>query len=107
MAWTYLLAAACLEVVMGLALKLNAGWSRPVPSVVAVAAGLGSIFLLAHALRAQALGIAYAVWTGLGTVGLTVLGMVWFGEGAPPGRLFFLALAVAGIAGLRFTESAG
>lgn len=107
MAWLYLLAAACLEVTMGAALKLNGGWSKPLPSVAAVAAGLGSIYLLALALRALPLGTAYAIWTGLGTIGLTVLGMVYFQENAHAVRLFFLALAVIGIVGLRFAEAAG
>ena len=58
MAWTFLFAAAALEIVMGVALKLNQGWTRLLPSVVAVAAGLASIYLLAKALRNLPVGTA-------------------------------------------------
>jgi len=106
MAWTYLLAAAALEIVMGLGLKLNQGWSRPLPSALAIAAGLGSICLLAKALQTLPVGTAYAIWTGLGAVGLVVIGIAVFGESAHWQRLLFLALTAAGLIGLRYVEGA-
>ncbi len=106
MAWTYLLAAAALEVVMGLGLKLNHGWTRPLPSALAIVAGLGSIYLLAKALQTLPVGTAYAIWTGLGAVGLVVIGIAVFGESAHWPRLLFLALTAAGLIGLRYVESA-
>jgi quaternary ammonium compound-resistance protein SugE len=106
MAWAYLFLAAALEIVMGLALKLNEGWTRWGPSVIAVAAALGSIYLLALALRALPVGTAYAIWTGAGTVGLVVTAMVWLNETPSWPRIFFLALTIAGVAGLRFFEPA-
>ncbi len=105
MAWTYLFFAVALEIVMGLSLKLNAGWTRLTPSVLAVAAGLGSIYLLALALRSLPVGTAYAIWTGSGTIGLVIIGMVVLHEDANWTRIFFLGLALAGIVGLRFSES--
>ncbi|MCI3206040.1 MULTISPECIES: SMR family transporter [Pandoraea] len=104
MAWIYLLLAAALEIGMGLALKLNQGWTRVVPSGLAVAAALASIYLLALALRALPVGMAYAIWTGIGSVGLVVVGVLWFGESLPWTRVGFLALTIVGIAGLRFSE---
>lgn len=106
MAWTYLFLAAALEILMGLFLKLNEGWSRPGPSIVAVMAALSSIFLLALALRSLPVGTAYAIWTGVGTIGLVLIGLVFFNEQLSWTRVFFLALAITGIAGLRFSEAA-
>ncbi|HEV2809036.1 MAG TPA: SMR family transporter, partial [Acidimicrobiales bacterium] len=61
--------------------------------------------MLALALRQLPLGTAYAVWVGIGAVGVTIAGMVYFGETASPARLFFIALVVAGVVGLRVVES--
>lgn len=104
MAWATLLLAALLEIVMGVSLKMNAGWTRPVPSVLAIGAGLASIYLLARSLSALPIGTAYAIWTGIGTIGLVLIGMLYFHEGASWMRVFFLGLALAGIIGLRFCE---
>lgn len=104
MAWIYLLLAAGLEIAMGLALKLNDGWTRVLPSAMAVVAALASIYLLALALRTLPVGMAYAIWTGIGTVGLLIVGVLWFGESLPWSRVGFLALTIVGIAGLRFSE---
>ncbi|MCD0505014.1 DMT family transporter [Bordetella petrii] len=106
MGWTYLLAAAGLEIVMGLGLKLNQGWTRPLPSALAVLAGLGSIYLLAKALQTLPVGTAYAIWTGLGALGLVILGIALFGESAHWQRLLFLGLTAVGLIGLRYVEAA-
>jgi quaternary ammonium compound-resistance protein SugE len=105
MAWAMLFLAAMLEIVMGVSLKLNAGWTRPMPSIIAISAGLGSIYLLARSLSSLPIGTAYALWTGIGTIGLATIGMVYFHEGVGCMRLFFLGLALTGIIGLRFTGS--
>jgi quaternary ammonium compound-resistance protein SugE len=105
-AWTYLFLAAALEIVMGVSLKLNAGWTRLGPSIVAVMAGLGSIYLLALALRSLPIGMAYAIWTGIGTIGLVVVGTLVFQEEMNWPRACFLGLALSGIIGLRFYEAA-
>jgi quaternary ammonium compound-resistance protein SugE len=100
-AWMQLCAAGLLEIAMALALKASEGASRPVPSVLAVVAALGSIYLLASAVRALPLGLAYAVWTGIGALGVTVAGMLVFAETPTPERLLCMALVFAGIAGLK------
>ncbi|MDM9558770.1 MULTISPECIES: DMT family transporter [Bordetella] len=107
MAWLMLLAAAGLEIVMGVALKLNEGWTRALPSAVAVGAGLGSIYLLAKALQTLPVGTAYAIWTGLGALGLVVIGIAAFGESMHWQRLLFLAITAAGLIGLRYVEAGG
>lgn len=100
-----LFAAGALEVLMALALKFSQGWQRPLPGALGVLAGLSSIFLLTHALRDLPAATAYAIWTGIGAVGVALLGVVLFGESAAPPRLFCIALIVAGIAGLRLLDA--
>lgn len=106
MNWTYLFLAAMLEIVMGVALKLNKGWTQPLASVGAVVAALGSIYLLAMALRSLPVGMAYSLWTGIGTLGLVVVGVMAFNEEMSWSRGFFMGLLLVGIVGLRYSESA-
>jgi quaternary ammonium compound-resistance protein SugE len=66
-----------------------------------VVAGGASLFLLSLALRDLPVGSAYAVWTGIGAVGVAILGMVLFGEPRNALRIASILLIVAGIAGLK------
>ena len=106
MAWLILLLAGAVEIVMASALKAAAGWSRPLPSAIGIGAALASIFLLTHAMKALPAGTAYAVWTGIGAVGVTLMGMVVHGDSASPVRLLCVGLVVAGVIGLRLVEAA-
>jgi quaternary ammonium compound-resistance protein SugE len=103
-AWAQLFAAGVLEVAMAFALKASAGATRPVPSLVAVLAALGSIRLLAGAVRTLPLGIAYAVWTGIGALGVSLVGVAIFAETLSPARMLCMAVVFGGIAGLKFLE---
>ena len=102
MPWIYLIVAGLLEVVWATAMKYSEGFSRSGASAVTIAAMIVSFVLLSHAMRTLPLGTAYAVWTGIGAVGSAVVGIVLLGESASPARLFFLALILIGIVGLRF-----
>ena len=106
MAWLILLLAGAVEIVMALSLKAADGWSRPLPGTVGIVAALASIFLLTHAMKALPAGTAYAVWTGIGAVGVTLMGMVVHGDSASPVRLLCVGLVVAGVIGLRLVEQA-
>lgn len=64
-----------------------------------------SLWLLTQALRTIPVGTAYAVWTGIGAVGVASLGMVLFAESASPARLLCIGLVVAGIIGLKLTSA--
>jgi quaternary ammonium compound-resistance protein SugE len=101
MSWLLLVLAGLLEVAWAVGLKYSLGFTRLWPSVFTVAAMGGSVGLLGLALRHLPLGTAYAVWTGIGTVGTAVLGMVLLGEPAGALRLLSIGLIVAGIAGLK------
>ena len=101
MAWLYLVIAGFFEIGWAVGLKYTEGFSRVWPSIWTLAAMTLSIVMLGLALRSLPLGTAYAVWTGIGTVGTALLGMVLFGDPATAGRLACIALIVAGIIGLK------
>lgn len=105
MAWLILLAAGLVEIVMAVALKAADGWSRPLPGAIGVLAALASIFLLTHAMKALPAGTAYAVWTGIGAVGVALLGMLVYGDSASPARLVCMGLVITGVVGLRLVEA--
>jgi quaternary ammonium compound-resistance protein SugE len=102
MAWFILFIAGLMEIGWAIGLKYTDGFSRPVPSVLTLAAMAASILLLGWALKTLPIGTAYAVWTGIGAVGTAILGIVLLGEPATAMRLACIGLIVAGIAGLKF-----
>jgi quaternary ammonium compound-resistance protein SugE len=101
MAWVVLFAAGLLEIGWAIGLKYTEGFTRLVPSVLTLAAMVGSIILLGVALKTLPIGTAYAVWTGIGAVGTALLGIALFGEPATVLRLASIGLIVAGIVGLK------
>src|SRR5690349_2790892 len=106
MAWTILFFAGLLEVGWAVGLKHTEGFTRLWPTVGTAAAMVASMALLGVALRTLPLGTAYAVWTGIGTIGTVIFGIVLLGEPASPVRLACIALIVAGIVGLKLTSAA-
>jgi len=101
MAWVVLFFAGLLEIGWAVGLKFTEGFTRVVPSVLTVLCMIASLGLLGLALRSLPLGTAYAVWTGVGTVGTAAVGILWLGESASVGRLICIGSIVAGIAGLK------
>jgi len=101
MSWILLFVAGLLEVGWAVGLKYTAGFTRLIPSALTLGAMAGSVGLLGLALRSLPLGTAYAVWTGIGTVGTAAFGMIVLGEPAGAARLLCIALIVAGIFGLK------
>lgn len=106
MAWIVLFVAGLLEIGWAVGLKYTDGFTRLWPSVLTGSAIVASMVLLSIAARSLPIGTAYTVWVGIGAVGAAVLGMVLFGEPSTPGRLFFLAMLVVSIAGLKLTTPA-
>jgi quaternary ammonium compound-resistance protein SugE len=101
MAWLILLAASVVEILMGLSLKYANGWTRFWPSVGGVTAALASVFLLTLAMKHLPAGTAYVVWTGIGSLGITLLGIVLFGDPMSAPRIACMALIVAAAAALK------
>jgi quaternary ammonium compound-resistance protein SugE len=104
MSWLVLVLAGLLEIGWAVGLMYSHGLTRLWPSVATAVALVGSMGLLALAMRTLPLGTAYAVWTGIGTVGTAVLGIVLFREPATAMRLACIALIVAGIVGLKLAS---
>ncbi|AJC22727.1 quaternary ammonium compound efflux SMR transporter SugE [Pandoraea pulmonicola] len=105
MAWILLVFAGLLEVAWAVGLKYTQGFSRLVPSVFTIVSMVGSVWLLALAVRSLPLGTAYAIWTGIGAVGAFVLGIVLFGESASAARIASVTLILAGLVGLKLTAA--
>ena len=104
MAWTYLAIAGLFEIGWAIGLKYSDGFSKPVPSLLTIVAMGFSLWLLAIAMRTIPVGTAYAVWTGIGAVGVAVLGMLLFGESREMLRILCLFLIIAGILGLKLVS---
>lgn len=104
MAWTYLFLAGLCEIGWAIGLKYTEGFSRPVPSVLTIAAMAISLGLLGLALKTLPVGTAYAIWTGIGAVGTAALGIYLFSEPATALRLACIGVIVIGIIGLKFAS---
>lgn len=96
-----------MEIVWAIALKYSNGFTRPFPVVMVIGAGLLSFLFLSLAVREVPIGTAYAVWVGIGAVGVALLGIMLFRESADFWRLFFIGLIVAGVVGLRLVSKDG
>lgn len=102
MSWLYLFGAGLAEIGWAVGLKYSDGFSKPAATLATVAAIAASLGLLGLALRELPLGTAYAVWTGLGTIGTAIVGILAFGETAAPLRLACIAVIAIGILGLQW-----
>ncbi len=101
MAWILLFLAGLMEIGWAAGLKYTEGFTRLWPSLATGASMIVSLALLGLALKTLPLGTAYAVWTGIGTVGTAILGIMLFQESMAPMRLFCIALIAIGIIGLK------
>ncbi len=101
MAWLYLFAAGVFEIGWAIGLKYTAGFTKLAPTVWTLFSMTASIILLGLSLKTLPIGTAYAIWTGIGTIGTVLLGIAWLGESANPMRLGCIALIVVGIIGLK------
>lgn len=104
MAWILLIVAGLLEVGWAVGLKQTDGFTRLWPSVITMLVMAASFWVLSLAVRTIPLGTGYAVWTGIGAVGVAVVGMALYREPATAARLACIALIVAGIVGLKLTS---
>lgn len=104
MAWLYLFVAGLFEVGWAIGLKYTQGFTRLVPTLFTAVSMVVSLGLLGLALKSLPVGTAYAVWTGIGTIGTAILGIALLGEPANALRLACIGLIVAGIVGLKLVS---
>ncbi len=105
LAWWLLFSAGLVEIVFAISLKYNEGFTRLLPSAITLVSGGASLFLLMAAIKFLPVGTAYAVWTGMGAIGVAILGIVLFKESADLYRLASISLVIIGIIGLKLTDN--
>jgi small multidrug resistance pump len=108
--WLFLAGAIALEICGTTCMKLSAGFTRTLPSVLLFAFYAGSFTLFTYALRSIEVGVAYAVWSGVGTAAIAAIGIVFLGESATWAKALWLAVIIVGVVGLRMSgvaDSAG
>jgi quaternary ammonium compound-resistance protein SugE len=101
MPWFILFIAGLFEVAWAVGIKYTEGWTRFWPAAFTIVAMIASFYLLSVALRHIPMGTAYAVWTGIGTIGTVVYGIIFFKEPADILRMVCILLIICGIVGLR------
>ena len=101
MPWFILFIAGLFEVAWAVGIKYTEGWTRFWPAAFTVMAMIASFYLLSVALRHIPMGTAYAVWTGIVTIGTVVYGIIFFKEPADILRMVCILLIICGIVGLR------
>jgi len=102
MNWFILFIAGLFEIAWAIGLKYSEGFTKPLASVFTIVTMIISMALLSYSVKTLPVGTAYAVWTGIGSVGTAILGIFLFNESREFMRIFFIFLIVVGLVGLRF-----
>lgn len=105
MEWVYLLIAGVFEIAWAVGMKYTDGFTRLWPTVLTILGMIASVFFLALAVQKIPLGTGYAIWTGIGAVGTTILGIALFAESLSGPRLVFISIIVLCIIGLKMTST--
>jgi small multidrug resistance pump len=103
LAWIYLSAAIATEVVGTVFLRSTDGFTKPLPSVVVIVTYMLSLWLTALALKGLEISLAYAVWAGVGTAAIAIIGMSAMGETVNALKLASIALVIGGVVGLNLS----
>ncbi|MDO0825292.1 quaternary ammonium compound efflux SMR transporter SugE [Desulfosporosinus nitroreducens] len=104
MAWIYLVIAGVFEVIWAIGLKYSHGFTKLFPSLITLGGMVVSFYLLSLAIKSLPIGTAYAIWTGIGALGVVLIGIFLFNEPANILRILFLCLIMVGIIGLKLTS---
>ncbi len=105
MQWIYLLIAGFFEVAWAVGLKLSCGFTNVAVSILTILEMIASFYFLALALKNIPLGTAYGVWTGIGTIGTVVFGILLFKEPITIMRIICIMLIVSGVTGLKILSA--
>jgi quaternary ammonium compound-resistance protein SugE len=104
MVWGLLFLAGMEEVIATVAMKYMDGTRKKWPIIVMTIGFIFSFFCLAKAMQVLSAGVAYAVWTGVGSIGITIVGILWFKERFSISQFISLGLILVGVIGLRMTS---
>lgn len=105
MSWIYLLIAGLFEISWAIGLKLSSGFTHLGFSIFTIIGLILSFYFLSVALKNIPLGTAYAVWTGIGTMGTVILGIILFKEPASALRFVCIGMILFGITGLKLLSA--
>lgn len=103
--WIFLLIAGVFEVGWATSLKLSEGFTRLNYSLLTFIGMAISFYFLAQATKTLPIGVSYAIWTGIGAFGATLVGALLFKEPLTMARVFFVLLLLIGIMGLKWTSA--
>ncbi|MBT2618870.1 MULTISPECIES: multidrug efflux SMR transporter [unclassified Bacillus (in: firmicutes)] len=104
MVWGLLLLAGVEEVIATIAMKYMDGTRKKWPIFVMTIGFILSFYCLSKAMQVLPAGVAYGVWTGIGSVGITLVGALWFKERFSSSQFISLGLILIGVIGLRMTS---
>ena len=104
MKWLMLIVAGIFEMGWAIGLKYSEGFTKLIPGIFTIVGMIASFYFLSLALKSIPLGTAYAIWTGIGTVGTVILGIMIFKEPFDIIRLICIGLIVVGIVGLKLAS---
>jgi len=105
MAWIYLSLAIIFELTGTTLLKLSNGWTKPLPVAGLAVSYILCFWLLALALKKIELGVAYAIWSAVGIVILTAIGIAFFKESVTFSKLIFIGMIIIGVVGLNLNSA--
>lgn len=106
-AWLLLVVSGLMEIVWAYTMKLSHGFTVLWPSIITVVILTVSFFMLAKAVNVLGIGLSYAVFTGIGVVGTTLISIFILDEGASPLKLISLGFLIVGILGLKLCDKEG
>jgi quaternary ammonium compound-resistance protein SugE len=104
-AWVLLVFSGLVDIAWAVSVKMSAGYTRYSWTVASLVLLFVFIYSLGRALEVLPMGTAYAVWTGVGAVGSVLIGIALFNEPATAARLFWIAVTVIGVVGLKMASS--
>jgi small multidrug resistance pump len=103
MYWIYLIIAILTEVAGTTALKLSQGLTKIIPAIAMAILYIVSFIFLAFALKKIEVGTAYAIWSGIGTALIALIGFLWFQESLDALKIVSLGLIILGVVGLNLS----
>lgn len=99
--WLCLAGAIALEIAGTISMKLSEGFTRTMPSVLIFVFYAGSFTLMTVAVKKIDVSVSYAIWSGVGTTAIAVIGVYWFRESLTTMQIASIVLIVTGVIGLR------
>ncbi len=107
MSWVLLIAAICMEVCGTTCMKLSQGFTRLLPSVLIFVFYAASFTLMTFAVKKLDLSLTYAIWSGVGTFLIALIGLFWFKEPLTVIKIVSMILVIAGVIGLNLSSAEG